>query len=96
MSDGMAADDYRQALAQGREAGAAHATDPQLMAMFCENTLQILAGAVSPQLVWAGAQARGMTTTQLLKACNDRDYQTLDALQFRDPPAESGREGHAP
>ena len=58
---------YHRALASGRKAGASRATDAELMAMFCEDAVQALAGAVVPSLVWEGAQARGMTTNDLLR-----------------------------
>lgn len=71
-------------LLAGRETGAAHATDAQLMAMFCEDTLQILVGAYSPRLVWEGAQKAGMDTRELLKLCNRKNLRRLDDLQFGD------------
>lgn len=69
--------DYDAALARGRADGAAHADDAALMAMFCETTLPHLAGAVSPKLVWEGAQKKQMRT---------RD---LSALATSDPAAVS-------
>lgn len=60
---------YARALLAGDKAGAAHATDAQLMAGFCEDSLQILMGAFSPRLVWEGAQREGMTALQLAKLC---------------------------
>ena len=56
---------YEEALAAGRRNGASHATDAQLMAMFCDTSLQTLCGAVSPQLVWNGARKNGLSTGAL-------------------------------
>jgi hypothetical protein len=58
---------YRQAIRDGERAGVSHATDPQVMAMFLDTTAQILLGAVSPELIWNGAQARGLTALQLTR-----------------------------
>lgn len=58
---------YEATLKAAREVGASNATEPQLMALYCEGPLQILGGAVSPKLVWQGAQAKGMTTIELGK-----------------------------
>jgi hypothetical protein len=73
---------FGKALKAGRRIGASHAPDDQLMAMFCYDTLQLLVGAYSPQLVWEGAQKAGLTTRDLLKLCNDRDLRALDDLQW--------------
>jgi hypothetical protein len=73
---------FAEALNAGRRIGAANAPDDQLMAMFCYDTLQLLVGAFSPQLVWEGAQRAGLTTAQLAKLCADRDLAALDDLQW--------------
>lgn len=73
---------FAEALKAGRKVGAAHATDAQLMAMFCYDTLMILVGAVSPQLVWEGAQREGLTTRQLLVLCHDRNMAAIDDLMW--------------
>ncbi len=39
--------------------------DAALMASLLAGTAHILIGAVSPRLVWQGAQAKGMTTKEL-------------------------------
>ncbi|MFF9922597.1 hypothetical protein ACF1HG_34350 [Streptomyces globisporus] len=69
---------YEEALQQSKSAGAAHATDPALMATFCEGALQTLCGAVSPKLVWTGAQARGMSTTDLAAMCASSPQEVAD------------------
>ena len=72
---------YRDALREARTAGAAHATDAAEMALFCAGPLQLLAGAVSPRLVWEGAQRRGLTTDQLAAMCL-RDAGAVAELQW--------------
>lgn len=56
---------YQEALKTAAETGIKHATDAQFMATFCAASIQILCGAVSPQLVWEGAQKKGLTTKEL-------------------------------
>lgn len=56
---------YAQALKATRATGTMQLTDPQFMALFCDTAIQSLCGAVSPQLVWEGAQSKGMTTKDL-------------------------------
>ncbi|MCC9707327.1 hypothetical protein E4N62_19810 [Streptomyces sp. MNU76] len=72
---------YENTLASARKAGARHADDPQLMALFCADTLQHVAGAVSPQLVWEGAQRRGLSTADLVRLCN-KDALAVSDLQW--------------
>jgi len=83
---------YAAALSGYDKAGAAHATDAQLMAAFCEHDLQILMGAFGPRLVWEGAQSRRMTTLELARLCTPQSQAEreaanarLDQLMF-DPP----------
>lgn len=56
---------YREALKSANKVGIMAATDAQFMASFCDSSIQILCGAVSPELVWEGAQKKGMTTREL-------------------------------
>jgi hypothetical protein len=60
---------YDDALAELDALGAARASDPAIMAGFCDSALQIAVGAVSPRLVWEGAQSRGMTALELAALC---------------------------
>jgi hypothetical protein len=76
--------EYAAELTAGSRAGPAHATDAQLMAMFCESIMPFMVGAFSPRLVWEGAQRRGMTALQLHNVCAEKDFATLDDLQFGD------------
>jgi len=71
---------YAQELAKARKVGASHATDAGLMAMFCADSIQILVGAASPQLVWEGAQAKGMTTRDLAKLANTNPAAVHDLM----------------
>jgi hypothetical protein len=74
--------EFAAALKSGARTGMSRATDAEVMAGFCNDTLQLLAGAVSGRLVWEGAQARGMTSRDLLKIVNANDLDALDDLQF--------------
>lgn len=71
---------YKQALAAANRAGSANADDAGLMAQFCENVIQQLVGAASPQLVWEGAQAKGMTTSELNKLALDNPNAVHDLM----------------
>lgn len=65
---------YQEALDAGKKIGASRASDESVMAMFCESSLQIIVGAVSPRLVWEGAQKAGMTGLDLARlASTDPD-----------------------
>ena len=68
---------YEQALKAGKRKGAAASSDAELMAVTIDSTAQILAGAVSPKLIWEGAQLRGLTTAQVLDLLNKRDLGTI-------------------
>lgn len=72
---------YAAALKVCRAKGAAHAPTNALMAGLCQDVVQILVGAVSPQLVWEGAMKKGLTAKQLLNLCRT-DYMAVDDLQW--------------
>ena len=74
--------EFAAALLSGAEHGMANATPAELMAHFCEYDLPILVGAISPRLVWEGAQVTGVTSMDLFRIVLDRDYDALAALQF--------------
>lgn len=57
---------FSEALGQAAREGVSHCGDAALMASFLFANAQILLGAVSPELVWDGAQKRGLSTRQLL------------------------------
>lgn len=58
---------YAQALAEANEVGvgSGKCSDAAKMAQFCDANIQTLCGAVSPQLVWEGAQKKGLTFLEL-------------------------------
>ena len=60
---------YEQALAEAEKRGVSKCGDPALMASLCDGPLQTLVGAVSPRLVWEGAQKKGLTSKELLRLC---------------------------
>lgn len=72
---------YAAALKVCRAKGAAHAPNDALMAGLCQDVIQTLAGAVSPQLVWEGAMKKGLTAKELLNLCHD-DFMAVDDLQW--------------
>lgn len=60
---------YEQALAEAKTRGTSKCSDAAAMAQFCDANIQILIGAVSPQLVWEGAQKKGLTFLQFGRLC---------------------------
>lgn len=52
---------YEEALSEARKKGVGRCSDAAAMAAFCEANIHILVGAVSPKLMWDGAQRKGMT-----------------------------------
>jgi hypothetical protein len=72
---------YSRTLATARTTGTARQTDPQLMAMFCDTAIQILCGAVSPRLVWEGAQAQGLAARDLVRLAHD-DPRAVEGLMW--------------
>lgn len=56
---------YQAELAAANKVGSAKATDAGVMAQFCATSLQTMVGAASPELVWKGAQKRGMSALDL-------------------------------
>lgn len=61
---------WDQALTEAKEKGVSRCSDPALMASFCDGSIQHLAGAVSPQLVWEGAQKKGLSAKELGRLCS--------------------------
>lgn len=60
---------YEKALERAAAVGYKNADDAGLMAGLCDGVLQMLVGAVSPRLVWEGAQKKGLTSKELLNLC---------------------------
>lgn len=56
-------------------------SDAAAMAAFCDSPLQILAGAVSPRLVWEGAMRHGMSYKDLAELCH-RDPVAVGELMW--------------
>lgn len=72
---------YNQALAEARTKGVGRCSDPAVMAHFCKYNVPMLVGAVGPQLVWEGAQKKGLTFRELAALCNT-DVMAVEALQW--------------
>lgn len=72
---------YAEALKAAETTGVAHCTDAQLMASFCQANIQTLCGALSPQLVWEGAQKKGLTALQLAHLATT-DVNAVEALMW--------------
>ncbi len=72
---------YTDALARAKKMGVSHCDDAAFMATFCANVLQHLVGAVSPKLVWNGAQSKGLTTVALTRLAHD-DIMAVADLQW--------------
>jgi hypothetical protein len=72
---------YDAALTAGQAIGARRADDNALMALFCDGPLQRLVGAVSPELVWDGAQKQQLTMQQLAALANS-DVMAVSDLQW--------------
>jgi hypothetical protein len=72
---------YKEALAAAHKTGVSKCTDAQLMATFCESSIQIAVGAVSPELVWDGAQKTGLTTLELARLAST-DKNAVEALMW--------------
>lgn len=77
----LPADAYDKALTEAAERGTSHCSNTALTASICDGPLPVLVGAVSPRLVWEGAQRRGMTAKQLLLLAH-RDPMAIEALQW--------------
>lgn len=56
---------YEETLKSAKAVGASRANNEEMLALFCAGPLQTLCGAVSPALVFAGAQAKNLTYSEL-------------------------------
>lgn len=74
-------DTYEAALKRAKTQGVGRCDDAAAMAAFCQANIQILVGAVSPKLVWQGAQASGLTFLELGRMVG-RDPMEVEALQW--------------
>lgn len=71
---------YDQTLKAAKTVGASRANDAELMALFCEGPLQTLCGAVSPALVWQGAQTKGLSSKELAKLANTDSMEVAELM----------------
>lgn len=71
---------FDEALKESKSVGASRCSDAAAMASFCEHTLQLLVGAVSPQLVWEGAMKQGMTFRELAELANRDPMSVADLM----------------
>lgn len=76
--------EFDNALARYKAIGASKADDAALMAAFCKYDIQILVGAVSPRLVWEGAQATGLSAQELARLAG-KDPMAVGDLQWKAP-----------
>lgn len=60
---------YEEALAEARTTGLSRCSDAAAMAAFCADSVQLVLGAVSPRLMWEGAQKRGLSFKQFAALC---------------------------
>jgi len=61
---------YEAALKSGRKVGAANCNETEFLAMICSG-LQLTCGAVSPELVFEGAQKKGLKAKDIAKLVHD-------------------------
>lgn len=71
---------YENTLKAAKAVGASRADDAQHMALLCDGPLQILCGAVAPNLVWQGAQKKGLTTSELAEMASTRPMEVTDLM----------------
>jgi len=71
---------YQVALAAARTTPVAQQTDEQAMAALCADVLPFTLGAISPELIWNGAQAKHMTTKQLLELAQHDPHAATDLM----------------
>lgn len=56
---------WEKALAEAEEKGVGRCSDRAAMAAFCDASITLIVGAVSPRLIWEGAMRKGMTLLEL-------------------------------
>ena len=71
---------YENTLTAAKKVGASRADDAQHMALLCEGSIQILCGAVSPALVWEGAQKKGLTTSELAELASTSPMEVAELM----------------
>lgn len=71
---------YSEVLTAARGKAAVQQSDAEAMAQFCDLNAQVLLGAVSPQLIWEGAQKASMTTKDLLVLIQQDKSAAIDLM----------------
>jgi len=71
---------YEAALKSGHKKGAAHCNDTEMLAWFCSG-LQLTCGAISPKLVFEGAQKKGLTAREVAKLAHN-DPMAIEELMW--------------
>lgn len=71
---------YQEALAEAHDVGVSKCSDPALMASFLDANAQILIGAVSPELMWDGAQKTHLTTKALVSLINKDPIEAAELM----------------
>jgi hypothetical protein len=69
---------FAAALQREADKGPAQCDDPAAMAGFLESCAQIILGAVSPRLLWDGAQHVGLTNLEMAALINDAPAVAMD------------------
>jgi hypothetical protein len=71
---------YENTLKTAKAIGASNVDDAQHMALLCDGPLQTLCGAVAPNLVWEGAQKKGLTTSELAEMAATRPMDVAELM----------------
>lgn len=74
--------EYQDVLREAKKLGAANCSDAGVMALFCDTSLQTLVGAVSPKLVFNGAQSLNMSAQELARLANS-DPRAVSELMWQ-------------
>lgn len=72
--------EYHETLKSARAVGASNANDAEATALFCESVLQQLCGAVSPKLVFDGAQAQELSFIELTRLAQTDPMAVADLM----------------
>jgi len=71
---------FEETLVSAKKTGASRCSDAELLALFCNTSLQILCGAVSPKLVFEGAQKKGLSAKEVLQMAKDNPQAVADLM----------------
>jgi hypothetical protein len=82
--------EFAAALQREADVGAGRCDDAAAMAGFLDGCAQILLGAVSPRLLWEGAQHVGLTNLEMAYLVNNSPAVAIDLMWIEtDRPASS-------